>query len=241
LTIDDDGRGIAICGIILMSNVGNRYYAAACQIDMPNPKHRDEIAARVKRMLDMITFAVTGYEPFHDVRLVVFPEFAHAAPIYQTVEELHERLAVTIPNEHTESYHRKARELGVFIQTGTFLEKDDRWPGHVFNTTCLIGPDGILYKYRKVHTWVPWEIHTSPHDLSDYDLPLFPVADTEIGKLGAAICYDWLFPEAIRQLAMAGAEVLLRVSAYMAPWGTSEPMDWWTMEQMGTGTFSSVD
>jgi hypothetical protein len=46
--------------------------------------------------------------------------------------------------------------------------------------------------------------------------------------LGAAICYDWLFPEAIRQLALGGAEVLVRVSAYMDPWGTAQPLDWWT-------------
>ena len=71
-------------------------------------------------------------------------------------------------------------------------------------------------------------MHTSPHDLNDYDLPLFPVADTEIGKIGTAICYDWLFPEAIRQLTLSGAEILIRVSAYMDPWGTAEPMDWWT-------------
>ena len=206
-----------------------RYYAAACQLDMPNPTARDEIASRVKRMLDMIDYAVSGYEPFFDVRLVVFPEFAHAAPIYPSAEKLLERLAVPVPNEHTDRYHKKARELGVFIQTGTFLESDERWPGHVFNTTCLIGPGGLIQKYRKVHPWIPWEIHTSPHDLPGYDEPLFPVADTDIGKLGAAICYDWLFPEAIRQLSLAGAEVLIRVSAYMDPWGTAAPMDWWTL------------
>jgi len=55
-----------------------------------------------------------------------------------------------------------------------------------------------------------------------------PVVRTEIGVLGAAICYDWLFPEAIRQLSLAGAEVLIRVSAYMDPWGTAAPLDWWT-------------
>jgi len=90
-------------------------------------------------------------------------------------------------------------------------------------------PDGILSKYRKVHTWTPWEVHTSPHDLAGYDEPMFPVAETEIGKIGAAICYDWFFPEAIRQLSLGGAELLIRVSAYMDPWGTTQPMDWWTM------------
>ena len=109
------------------------------------------------------------------------------------------------------------------------IEQDPKWPGVVFNTTCLVGPEGILYKYRKVNPWIPYEVHASPHDLPGYDEPLFPVADTPIGKLGCAICYDWLFPEAIRQLAANGAEVLIRVSAYMDPWGATDPMDWWTV------------
>ncbi len=212
-----------------MHSATDRYYAAACQIDLPCPVDRSEIPERVKKMLAMVDYAVTGYEPYFDVRLVVFPEFAHAVPIYASVDELLDRLAVPIPNEHTDRYQAKARELGIYIQTGTFLESDSRWPGHVFNTTCLIGPDGVLSKYRKVNPWIPWELHTSPHDLADYDEPLFPVAETEIGRLGAAICYDWVFPEAIRQLAMAGAEVLIRVSAYMDPWGTATPTDWWTL------------
>jgi predicted amidohydrolase len=196
---------------------------------MPNPTKRDEIAGRVERMLEMIDQTVVGYEPFFDVQLVVFPEFAHAAPIYPTVDELLDTLAVPIPNEHTQRYQEKAKQLGIYIQTGTFLEMDSRWPGHVFNTTCLIGPNGIISKYRKVHTWTPREVHTSPHDLAGYDEPMFPVADTEIGKIGTAICYDWLFPEAIRQLSLTGAELLVRVSAYMDPWGTTQPLDWWTI------------
>jgi formamidase len=206
-----------------------RYYAAACQTDLPNPRHRDEIKAQVDHMLVMIDRAVLGYAPFFPVRLVVFPEFGHAAPIYPTVEELLDRLAISIPNEHTDRYHQKARQHGIYIQTASFLERDDRYRGHVFNTTCLIGPDGLVMRYRKVHPWIPWEVHASPHDLPNYAEDLFPVADTELGRLGVAICYDWLFPEAIRQLALAGAEVLIRVSAYMDPWGATPPMDWWTL------------
>ncbi len=206
-----------------------RYLAAACSTDFPNPKTRAEIPERVDRMLGMVDSAVLGYEPFGDVRLIAFPEFAHAAPIYFTPAELLAQLAVPIPNEHTDRYHRKAKERNVFIQTGSFLEADPKYPGHVFNTTCLIGPDGLLYKYRKVNPWIPWEVHASPHDIAGYSEPLFPVADTEIGKIGCAICYDWLFPEAIRELALNGAEVLVRVSAYMDPWGATPPMDWWTV------------
>ena len=110
-------------------NYLERYAVAACQVDQPNPQDRREIAARVDRMLQLMEYAVVGYRPFYDVRLIVFPEFAHAAPIYPTVDELLERLAVPIPNEHTDRYVRKCRELNVYLQTGTFLESDARWPG----------------------------------------------------------------------------------------------------------------
>jgi predicted amidohydrolase len=215
----------------MMTTTIDRYHAACCQTDLPCPRSRNELPGRVSALLTMVDQAVVGYEPFFDVRLVVFPEFAHAAPIYPTADELLDRLAVPVPNDQTDQYTAKARDRGVWIQTGTFLESDPRWPGHVFNTTCLIGPDGFLSKYRKVHSWLPWEVHTSPHDLlsQGYDEPLFPVAETPIGRLGAAICYDWLFPESLRALALAGAEVLVRVSAYMDPWGATPPMDWWTL------------
>jgi predicted amidohydrolase len=206
-----------------------RYLAAAIQTDLPNPPDRSSLPDRVSRLLGMIDNAVVGYAPFGDVRLVVFPEFAHAAPVYLTVEELRDQLAVELPNEQTDRYHAKARERSVYIQTGSFLEVDRQYPGCVFNTTCLIGPEGLRYKYRKVNTWIPWEVHASPHDIPSYAEPLFPVAETDIGVLGAAICYDWLFPEAIRELAVQGAEVLIRVSAYMDPWGATPPMDWWTV------------
>jgi predicted amidohydrolase len=180
-------------------------------------------------MLEMIEGAVTGYRPLCPIRLVVFPEFAHAAPVYSTVAELRQKLAVPLPNEHIERYIAKAREHDIYIQTGTFIESDPEWPGVLFNTSCLVGPEGLLTKYRKVNPWIPWEVHASPHDLAGYRDDPFPVARTPIGNLGCAICYDWIFPEAIRQLALNGAEVLIRVSAYMDPWGATPPMDWWTV------------
>lgn len=206
-----------------------RYAVAACQTDMPNPIDRREMRRNTDRILQLIDSAVAGSAPFLPVRLVVFPEFAHAAPVFPTVKELTEKLAVEIPNEHTERLEMKAREHDIYIQTGSMLEVEKKYPGVIFNTTCLIAPNGILYKYRKVNPWIPYEVHSSPHDIENYEEELFPVADTPLGKIGCAICYDWLFPEAIRQLAANGAEVLIRVSAYMDPWNATAPMDWWTV------------
>lgn len=206
-----------------------RYAVAACQTDFENPTERSGIRPKVDRMIGTIRQVVEGHEPFFDVKLLVFPEFAHAAPVYVTAAELRKHLTVPIPNEHTERYAAVAKEYGIWIQTGTFLEEDPAWPGAVFNTTCLIGPDGIVAKYRKTHPWIPFEVHASPHDLEGYEDDPLPVADTPIGKIGVAICYDWLFPEPIRMLALKGAEILVRVSAYMDPWGATAPMDWWTV------------
>lgn len=204
-------------------------YAACCQTAFPCPKSRDEIPSRVTSMLETAAGTITGYAPFHDVRLLVFPEFAHAAPIYPTLGELREKLAVELPNEHTDRYARFCAEHGVWIQTGSFLERDPDHEEVLFNSSALIGPEGILSIYRKVNPWIPWELHASPHDIAGYDRDPFPVVETEIGRIGCAICYDWLFPETIRQLAFNGAEILVRVSAYMDPWGSSTPMDWWDL------------
>ena len=151
-----------------------RYSAAVCQTDLPNPLDHKQMSANTDRMLAMIDAAVAGAAPFLPVRLIVFPEFAHAAPVYPTVRQLHDHLAVPIPNEHTDRLARKAREHGVYIQSGSMIEADARWPGVVFNTTCLVGPEGILYKYRKVNPWIPYEVHASPIDLPGTPSPCFP-------------------------------------------------------------------
>ena len=206
------------------------YYAAACQVDHRNPERREDMHENTSRMLAMMERAVVGYRPFHDVRLLVFPEFAHAAPVYPTLEELEEKLAIPSENEHVDRIAAKAKELGCFVQTGSFIERDERWPGHLFNTTLLIGPEGeVLSRYRKVNPWIPWEVHSSPQDVPGYDEDPLPVVETEIGRLGVATCYDWLFPEVTRELALKGCEVLIRISAYMDPWGAQPPMDWWTV------------
>src|SRR5687768_13945084 len=119
-----------------------RYSAAACQTDLVNPLHRRDMRANTDRIVALIDAAVAGSAPFLPVRLVVFPEFAHAAPVFPTVTELLDKLAVPIPNEHTDRLHRKAVEYGIYIQSGSMIEVDPRWPHVVFNTTCLIGPEG---------------------------------------------------------------------------------------------------
>src|SRR6266542_1974006 len=95
-----------------------RYSAACCQTDLPNPIDRGQMRGNTDRMLSMIDSAVAGAAPFLPVRLLVFPEFAHAAPVFPSVQQLLERIAVPIPNEHTDTIGRKAREHGIYVQMG---------------------------------------------------------------------------------------------------------------------------
>ena len=69
------------------------------------------MAANTDRMLAMIDAAVAGSAPFLPVRLVVFPEFAHAAPVYPTVAELLAHLAgraTALPHGHRLTIPRKS-------------------------------------------------------------------------------------------------------------------------------------
>ena len=75
-----------------------KYFAAACQTDQPNPTKRLEMKHNTQRMLQMIDHVVVGYAPFMPVKLVVFPEFAHSAPVYLTARELREKLAAPCPS-----------------------------------------------------------------------------------------------------------------------------------------------
>ncbi len=184
----------------------------------------------------MIDWAVDQYclhAPM-GVKLIVGPELsAYGWPSFSS-REMHEKHAIEIPGPETEKLVEKAKEYNCYISPGSFAERDTESCKHlVFNTQILVGPDGVLYRYRKVQPWWPLETSVSPHDLmgSGYDTekyPLFPVVETEVGKVGGLICYDALFPEIARQLAFNGCEIFLGSTAYMDPYGRP-PLDHWNI------------
>ena len=81
-----------------------RYAAAACQTDFPNPPTRRGIKAHVDRMLLMIAQAVEGYSPFFPSSWWSSPSSRTRRRSISTAAELLDKLAVPIPNEHTDRY-----------------------------------------------------------------------------------------------------------------------------------------
>ena len=101
-----------------------------------------------------------------------------------------------------------ARELGVHICAG--ICEVDR--GIYYNTQFLVGPEGYQGKQRKVHLSGDEYFHFR-HGTG------LPVFDLPFARVGIIICYDSLFPEIARCLAVDGAELLLAPhAARFGPW-----------------------
>ncbi|MBU2501766.1 acyltransferase [bacterium] len=103
---------------------------------------------------------------------------------------------------------RFAAESGCTLAAGLAERAGDR----VFNSAVLVRPDGSRGLYRKVHLFADEKLVFTPGDLG---FPVFKACGTTVGLM---ICFDWIFPEAARSLALAGASILLHPSNLLLPW-----------------------
>lgn len=213
-----------------------KYLAAAISPSTPQKgRTKKDVRANLEDWVERIDGIINMHAHYLPIKLVVFPEMQFSAPDMpywgqKPPGEEAEAMGVEIPGEETDMLTQVCKKHDIYLVAGSAIEVDPKYPGFSFNTTAIIGPEGVLTKYRKVNTFIPGEPSLSPADLlPEYSEELWPVAKTPIGNLGVAICYDWIFPEATRSLTMNGAEILIRVSAYPQPWGSTPPMEWWTV------------
>jgi predicted amidohydrolase len=216
------------------------YFAVlALQPDVHYCSDRREIVEKnVQNHLHLLDFLV----PFHSgisgapVRLVVFPEFAfHSLP--QNADCSWNGVSVSIPGEETELLAKKAKELNIYIASHAWEEYPDL-PGRPLSVGFLIDPDGkvILKHHKTVTTKIAEAGDAAPADVYDWFVEkfgdgldaFFPVADTEIGKMGFMICGEGQYGECSRGLMMNGAEIILRPNAWVEPY-MAEPNDMMTV------------
>lgn len=177
-----------------------------------------------------------------------------AGPYSSTYERVAKDIAIRIPGEETDLLAEMAKKWNLYI-AGTAMEVDPEIdPNYFFNCGFVIGPKGnIVYKRHKYHPAISQagisKSHPcdgiSPHDLYDKYLEamdgkygrkkgdalscLFPVVETDIGKLGYNICMEGFFTESFRALGIQGCEVALRSSGNVIPWGLP-PYDSWELQ-----------
>ena len=114
------------------------------------------------------------------------------------------REAEPVPGPATLRLQEKAAEHGMHIQLG--LAERGLHGNVIFNSTALIGPDGVVGVYRKVH--------------NQFEFPYFnpgeatPVFDLPQARAASLICYDLSFPELMRVYALKGATLALKSTAW---------------------------
>ena len=131
--------------------------------------------------------------------LVVFPECALSG--YMLSDEQSARnCADRIPGRLTGTLGAACQRMGLHCVVG-MLETEG---STLYNTAVLIGPEGVIGRYRKSHiACIGVDRFTAPGNES------YEVFDTPVGRIGLQICYDWRFPEITRVLALEGAEMII--------------------------------
>ena len=143
-----------------------------------------------------------------DAELYVFPELFATGYQFRDRQELQ---LLAEPAAGGPTFDRLAawcRERGAFACAG--------WPEAdgeaVYNSAFLIGPNGLRGVYRKTHLfWREKDLFDVPGD------DTFEVYDIGPARVGMMICFDWIFPEVARILALRGAQVILHPANLVLP------------------------
>ncbi len=120
------------------------------------------------------------------------------------------KLAEEVSGPSVHQLAKLAKTHAIHICIG--LAEKQLEPESIFNAmVCLSAEGRIVAVYRKAHLYDAEKDYFTPGNEA-------VVAETAIGRLGLAICYDLEFPEWPRVLALQGAQLLLVATANMEPW-----------------------
>jgi predicted amidohydrolase len=134
-----------------------------------------------------------------NAKLVIFPECALPGYAFESLEEA-VPFAETIDGPSSNALADVCRETGVYAAIG-FIESAG---GNFYNSVMLLGPDGVVGSYRKVHLpFLGIDRFLTPGDRP------FEIFELPFGKVGLNVCYDISFPESSRVLKLLGAELIV--------------------------------
>lgn len=131
--------------------------------------------------------------------LIVLPELANTGYLYANKNEL---------ADYSEPVDGSGKFLFSLIEIGKqnnacivsgFSEIAD---GVIYNSAAAVSPDGVIGHYRKVHLYNTEKALFQP---GNQGYSTFSYKGASIGMM---ICFDWIFPEAARTLALAGAQII---------------------------------
>lgn len=150
------------------------------------------------------------------LKLAVLPEYLFTSyPGRISIPDFADKAAIAPDGPEYDALGRVAQRLALFL-AGNAYETDPHFPGLYFQTSFIVAPSGdVVLRYRRLNSMYA----VTPHDLWDRYLDIygiegvFPVTDTEIGRLSAIASEEILYPEIARAHALRGAEVLMHCSS----------------------------
>ena len=169
------------------------YYKTTLAAVQMEPK----IMANKDNLEKIVAFTETAAR--NGSKLIVFPECALTGYLFTSRDEVLP-YAETIPGPSTKKIEVNCQKLGVYIVVGLI----ERANSKCFNAAVLIGPKGIIGRYRKNH--IPM---LGVDRFLDHGDEPFRVYKTSIGTIGMHICYDCTFPESARVMVLMGADILV--------------------------------
>ncbi len=134
--------------------------------------------------------------------LIVLPELPFTGYYFHDREEVKQLAEDPHHSTTVDSLISLCREREMYIVTGFAEKQRDKY----FNSALLLGPEGIVHIYRKLHLFFE-----EKHWFDPGDIPL-QVQEVRGARIGMMICFDWIFPEVTRALAVLGADVICHPS-----------------------------
>lgn len=212
------------------------YMAVGISNIVYNIAERKHIIVNLNNIEDLFHAAVSVININMPVKVVALAEGALTGftdEIFDLPHDLSAKeLFIEIPGPETDRLGELAKQYDTYI----FAQCKARWPEVIedryFNVIFVISPQGkVVHKVAKNHVWCR-ERSCTPHDVYDRWVELFgdgidafyPVLKTpDIGNIGTIVCSDGEYPEAVRALALNGAEVVYRPSEAVPMTASSYP------------------
>ncbi|QEG43531.1 carbon-nitrogen hydrolase family protein [Roseimaritima ulvae] len=163
---------------------------AAVQMDVYLGQLQDNMRRVVQRVAEA---AEAGAE------LVVLPECVLTGYCFESRAEA-EPVAVDLADPVWQPLQEELRHRQVYASLG-FLESTAE--GRLYNASALWGPEGVVGSYRKIH--LPQLGVDRFVDRGDRP---YQTLSAGPARVGLAICYDSSFPEPMRVLGLAGADII---------------------------------
>ena len=138
--------------------------------------------------------------------LAVFPEMFLTGYVLQ--DQIF-GLAESIPGPSIAKVEEIAKKTGLHIIFG-MPELSEKTQATVYNTAVLVGPKGLIGKYRKMYLPTHSVFEEKRYFRQGYEPAAF---QTELGNIGLTICYDVFFPEVFRLPRLMGAQLIICISA----------------------------